>query len=139
MMSDSVNQLTPLEVSEYVDEYSAVAEIAKYPPFSLPRSPRESEFLLDLSREFDAFVNGDKPYDSYQSVLDEYEPELVRARAWKSLGYDPVRATREAIKKELEETGLDPKHMPYRTDNVFDSQAKVFVIFAEKIVPWEFL
>lgn len=125
-----------LEREEYLQDFKSVAEDAKYPPFSVPTNNKENDFLLNLSREYDAFVSGEKPYDSFDALQNEYADELVESRAWRSLGYSPERAAKEAIRKSLEQEEYPDTVAEYLVGRQYETNAKVGQMFADEILPW---
>lgn len=129
----SINEL---EREEYLQDFKSVAEDAKYPPFSVPTNDKENDFLLNLSREYDAFVTGEKPYDSFEGLQNEYADELVESRAWRSLGYSPEKAAKEAIRKSLEHEEYPDTVAEYLTSRQYETNAKVGQMFADEILPW---
>ena len=132
-------RLTQLEQEEILQDYASVAEESRYPPFSVPLGKKEKDFLLNLSREFDSFVLGQKPYDSFDAVQQEYSEELIESRAWRSLGYSPKEAAIEVLSRALKDSGVDESKIKLKADYQFDLYAKVYQIFAEEFVPWEIL
>lgn len=125
-----------LEREEYLQDFKSVAEDAKYPPFSVPTNDKENDFLLNLSREYDAFVSGQKPYDSFDGLQNEYADELVESRAWRSLGYSPEKAAKEAIRKSLEQEEYPDTVAEYLVGRQYETNAKVGQMFADEILPW---
>lgn len=137
-MSDrfKTNHMTEAEMHEVLDDFKSVAEDARFPPFSIPTNAKENDFVLVLSREFDEFVKKNKPYDSFDAVLQAYSEELVEARAWRSLGYSPEEAAREVIARGYRDAGLSEESVKSQTASDYNRFAKEWVMFADEQLPW---
>lgn len=134
-MSNTKDEIRQVEQEEYLAEFLRIADYAKFPPFSMPQEKRISEFLIVLSREYDAFVGGQKAYNSYEDVLEEYAEEIMTAISWMSLGYSPVDAAIESTKRSMLEAGEDPSFASTHVERFMATHA----LSEDPIEPWGFL
>lgn len=138
VVSNSQQEIMEVERDEYLTEFSRLAEMAKYPPFSMPRSSRDSNFLVALSREFDSFVNREKAYNSFDDVMEEYADEVMIAMSWMALGYTPVDAAFEMVKKEMSSSGATPTTLDSSAMAVVKRTITSGALSEEPILPWAF-
>lgn len=129
--------LTDPEREELLLDYRAVAEESKYPPFSVPTNQKENDFLLNLSKEYESFVSGEKPYDSFAKIQEDYSEELIESRAWRSVAYSPEEAAKEVIRRSLKDEGYPDAVAKGLLDLRYDQQAKVVQMFTDDLAPWE--
>ena len=137
-MSNSQQEIMETERDEYLAEFSRLAEMAKYPPFSMPRNTKDSNFLAALSREFDSFVNREKAYNSFDDVMDEYAEEAMLAMSWMALGYSPVDAAFEMVKKEMASSGATPATLDGSAMAIVKRTITTAALSEEQILPWAF-
>lgn len=93
MMSDQTDNLEKTEMDEMTEDFVAVSEMTKYPPFTVDSDLRG--VLFGLMKEFENFANDRKPYDSFKAFQDYYEEQFLSARAWSQLYPDPRKAAEE--------------------------------------------
>lgn len=139
-VAETTEDIARLETEEYALEFSRIAEMAKYPPFSLPQNLRESEFLVNLSKEYDLFVNGEKPYNSFDDVLVDYAEEVNLAMSWMALGYSPVEAAFEHAKRGMSfSSGSRPEDIDRAAKTMVQMSITTLALSEDPIYPWEFM
>lgn len=130
-------RMTESEQLEMMSDYASVAEDAKYPPFTVPANTKDEDFLLILSREYDHFVYGEKPYDSFRAVQEAYSDELVESRAWRSLAYSPQEAAMEVIVRSLRDASVPAEEIKYYAERDYVRTAKTQYMGDVQFLPWE--
>lgn len=139
-IEEEASTVRQMQAEEFLEDFYPISEEAKYPPFSVPTNEKESAFMTVLSREFSDFVNGAKPYDSYEAFLEAYASELVESRAWRSLGYSPEQAATEVSTKWMASQGYTGDVLKMVTESwMLSGHVKYDLISAEILYPWEIL
>jgi hypothetical protein len=140
VVADERNEIREIELDEYVTEFSRIAEMAKYPPFSLPDNRKDSDFLVNLSKEYDLFASGEKPYNSFDDVLADYAEETNLALSWMSLGYSPIEAAFQYTKRNIPMSAdATPENIDKTAKAIVEMSIATAALSEEEIVPWGFM
>lgn len=133
-MSDQTNDVQKTKMDEMTEDFVALAELTKYPPFSVESDLRG--VLFNMMKEFEDFANDRKPYDSFEAFQNSLEEQFTNARAWSGIYPDYKQAATEYF------TRLAKRIKPKAEDEEISKMVGVFISRdwqnppSGKITPW---